>query len=93
MPEEHAPLASVRLVHAQGFYGPHEGYPLRFWDCPCLGRDDQERENLLVGGREGEQLALQSVHQFMAVLYPCKLLLDSHGGPLFAQLGVPSTIH
>lgn len=93
MPEEHAPLAPVRLIHAQGFHGPHEGLSVRLWDRPRLGHDNQKRQHLLAGGRKGEQLALQSVHQPVAILHTGQLLLDPHGGPLLTQPGVPGTVH
>lgn len=93
MPAEYIAHAPVRLVRDAGLHGAAEGYAL------CVrprtgGRGDQKRRRLLADGRgDGEQLALQVVHQPVAVLHLGELFVDSDGGDIPAQSGHPGSLH
>lgn len=77
MPAEYIAHASVRLVRDASVHGATEGYALRVRHRTGR-RGDQSRRGLLAA-REREQLAVQDVHQFVAILSPGQLLLDPDG--------------
>lgn len=93
MPPEYAAHAFVRLVHAPRVYGADEGHTVRLWNRLSLRCYDKKWKHILASGRERKQLAVQGVHQLLAILHPCKLLLDINGGSLLAQLSLSSTLH
>lgn len=92
MPAEHIAHASVRLVRDAGVHGATQGPALRVRHR-AGGFCDQSQRRLLVDQREGEQLALQDVHQSVAVLSPGQLFLDPDGGYISAQSDLLCTLH
>jgi len=92
MSAEYIAHAPVRLVRDASVHGATEGHTLRVRHRTG-GCRDQSQRGLLAARRERKQLAVQDVHQSVAVLHPGKLLLDSDGGYISAQSGFSGALH
>lgn len=91
MPQEHASHAPIHVVHDASANGTTQGRPLCVWYRFTL-RHCRHRCRELPTGQSRDQLALQGLHQLLAILYSRQLLVDSHGRSLSAQPCLPCAV-